>query len=160
MQAVHFVQSCRLHTPGVTGCSWPCSTALGVLRPTFPRQRPADYKSHFTFDHGHHHRPQRPIVAMSLGSSRLSNILLLAACATAYTWPNPQLDELESLLYDQHGFNERGILAGALTPCNAFGFGSTVNRSNAADWIRTVRFASHLRLHALWLMWMGWTGPA
>ena len=91
---------------------------------------------------------------MSLGISRLSNILLLAACATAYTWPNPQLDELESLLYDQHGFNERGILAGALTPCNAFGFGSTVNRSNAADWIRTVRFASHRRLHALWLMRM------
>ncbi|PIL35211.1 hypothetical protein GSI_03001 [Ganoderma sinense ZZ0214-1] len=74
---------------------------------------------------------------MSLGISRLSSILLLAACAAAYTWPNPQLDELESLLYDQHGFNERGILAGALSPCNAFGFGSTVNRSNAADWIRT-----------------------
>ncbi|KAM5540907.1 hypothetical protein V8D89_005551 [Ganoderma adspersum] len=62
---------------------------------------------------------------MSLGISRLSSILLLAASASAYTWPNPQLDELESLLYDQHGFNERGILAGALTPCNAFGFGST-----------------------------------
>nr|VWO95589.1 Histidine kinase [Ganoderma boninense] len=59
---------------------------------------------------------------MSLGISRLSSILLLVACAAAYTWPDPQRDELESLLYDQHGFNERGILAGALSPCNAFGF--------------------------------------
>ena len=73
---------------------------------------------------------------MSLG--RLSKLLLLAASASAYTWPNPQLDELESLVYDQHGFNARGILAGALTPCSNFNFGSTVNRSNAADWIRTV----------------------
>ena len=90
-----------------------------------------------------------------LGISRLSSILLLAACASAYTWPNPQLDELESLLYDQHGFNERGILAGALTPCNAFGFGSTVNRSNAADWIRTVRLTSRCCLHIRRLMWTG-----
>ena len=78
---------------------------------------------------------------MSLGISRLSSLLLLAAYAFAYTWPNPQLDEFESLLFDQKGFNERGILVGALDPCDRFNFGDTVNRSDAADWIRTVRGA-------------------
>ncbi|EJF61036.1 heme peroxidase [Dichomitus squalens LYAD-421 SS1] len=74
---------------------------------------------------------------MSLGISRLSSLLLIAAYASAYTWPNPQLDELESLLFDQQGYNERGILVGALNPCDRFNFGDTVNRSNVADWIRT-----------------------
>ncbi|RDX47274.1 heme peroxidase [Lentinus brumalis] len=74
---------------------------------------------------------------MSLGVKKLSSLLFIAASATAYTWPNPQLDELESLVYDQHGFNSRGILAGALDPCSRFNFGDTVNRSNVADWIRT-----------------------
>ncbi|RPD56148.1 heme peroxidase [Lentinus tigrinus ALCF2SS1-7] len=74
---------------------------------------------------------------MSFGSKKLSGLLLIAASASAYTWPDPQLDELESLVYDQHGFNSRGILAGALDPCSRFNFGSTVNRSNVADWIRT-----------------------
>ncbi|KAI0720710.1 heme peroxidase [Cerioporus squamosus] len=74
---------------------------------------------------------------MSFGGKKLYGFLLIAASASAYTWPNPQLDELESLVYDQHGFNSRGILAGALDPCSRFNFGDTVNRSNVADWIRT-----------------------
>ena len=74
--------------------------------------------------------------------ARLSSLLLVAVSVSAYTWPNPKLDELESYLYDQRGYNERGILLGALVPCDAFNFpgpGDTTNRSNAADWIRTVR---------------------
>ena len=77
---------------------------------------------------------------MSLSTRRPAAFLLLAAAtASAYTWPNPKLDELESLLYDQQGYNSRGILAGALgTNCEAFNFGNTPNRSNAADWVRAV----------------------
>ena len=65
-------------------------------------------------------------------------LAFLAAGAHAYTWPNPQLDALESLIYDQAGFNPKPI-AGKLVPCSQFDFGTTPNRSNAADWIRTVR---------------------
>ncbi len=85
---------------------------------------------------------------MSLGVKKLSSLLFIAASATAYTWPNPQLDELESLVYDQHGFNSRGILAGALDPCSRFNFGDTVNRSNVADWIRTVCVSCALDAYA------------
>ncbi|RPD54679.1 heme peroxidase [Lentinus tigrinus ALCF2SS1-7] len=67
----------------------------------------------------------------------LSALLLLITSATGYTWPNPQLDELERLLYDQFGFNAPGILTSVL-PCNSFvEFNGIANRSNAADWIRT-----------------------
>lgn len=79
----------------------------------------------------------QPIDIMVL-DRRFFSLLLTIVSVSAYTWPDPQLDELESLLYDQHGFNERGILAGALDPCTLFNFGDTVNRSNAADWIRAV----------------------
>ena len=79
---------------------------------------------------------------MSSISHRLVALLLLATTVSAYTWPSPKLDELESLLYDQHGYNSRGLIAGALGPdCSNFGFGSTPNRSNAADWVRAVRRA-------------------
>lgn len=58
----------------------------------------------------------------------------------AYTWPSPQLDELESLHYDQGGYNAHGsIFVGGVTPCTLFLFGNTPGRSNAAEWIRTVR---------------------
>ena len=128
------------------GCSWPSSIVLGI-RAIFQANLVV-YKSPLPFNVEYRRSPARPITTMSLGLSRLSSILLLAVYASAYTWPSPQLDELESLLYDQHGFNERGILAGALSPCNTFGFGNIVNRSNAADWIRTVRNASSHILHA------------
>lgn len=73
-------------------------------------------------------------------SPRLVGLLGLIRIVSAYTWPNPKLDELESLLYDQFGFlSHGGIVASALAPCDTFNFGQTVNRSNAADWIRTVR---------------------
>ncbi|TFK86856.1 heme peroxidase [Polyporus arcularius HHB13444] len=67
----------------------------------------------------------------------LSGLLLLITSASGYTWPNPKLDELERLLYDQFGFNVPGILTSVL-PCNSFvEFNGIANRSNAADWIRT-----------------------
>ena len=73
---------------------------------------------------------------------QLTWLALLVASASGYTWPNPKLDELEALLYDQFGFNAPGILT-AVLPCNSFvDFNGIANRSNAADWIRTVRLPS------------------
>lgn len=80
---------------------------------------------------------------MSSNFKKLTFVLALLTLTHAYTWPNPQLDQLESLLYDQHGWNSQ-IIASLVTPCSAFSFGpAVVNRSNAADWIRTVSNACH-----------------
>ncbi|THH33252.1 hypothetical protein EUX98_g890 [Antrodiella citrinella] len=68
-----------------------------------------------------------------------TGILLSTTCSNlvnAYTWPNPQLDELESQRYDRIGFNARTV-AGSVKPCDRFDFGVSGGRSNAADWIRT-----------------------
>ena len=84
---------------------------------------------------------------MSLASSFVS-LLGFTRLVSAYTWPNPKLGELESLLYDQSGFNAQGgIVASAVNPCDAFNFGDTINRSNAADWIRTVRHLFYSQLY-------------
>lgn len=51
----------------------------------------------------------------------------------AYIWPSPQLDALEEMRFEP-------FLAGFVNPCDLFLFdGSHSRRSNAADWIRTVR---------------------
>ncbi|KAF7373034.1 Peroxidase [Mycena sanguinolenta] len=72
--------------------------------------------------------------------------LSTAACialAHAYVWPNPQLDALEAIRFDQLGFGLLSVqLATFVTPCNLFVFdtvagGATSGRSDAADWIRT-----------------------
>ncbi|KAJ7708335.1 heme peroxidase [Mycena rosella] len=67
-------------------------------------------------------------------------LLAYLATASAYIWPSPQLDELESQRFDQSGNNARGI-AFFIQPCDEFdppGDGPTNSgRSDAADWIRT-----------------------
>lgn len=65
------------------------------------------------------------------------SLLVLPSIVLAYTWPNPQLDELESQRYDRQGYNARELASG-VTPCNTFLLGDTVGRANAADWLRTV----------------------
>ncbi|KAJ7287100.1 heme peroxidase [Mycena rebaudengoi] len=61
------------------------------------------------------------------------------ATASAYVWPSPQLDALESLRWDQAGHNVQPFVT-FVEPCNPFLFkphqGS--GRSDLADWIRTV----------------------
>ncbi|KAJ7658393.1 heme peroxidase [Mycena polygramma] len=67
-------------------------------------------------------------------------LLTLAGSASAYVWPSPQLDALESIRWDQAGTNSHGI-AGFITPCDSFISGTSANhtgRSNVPDWIRTV----------------------
>jgi hypothetical protein len=62
----------------------------------------------------------------------------LVSAVVGYTWPNPPLDALERLRWDQTGFNS-GILGALTKPCNQFIGGATAgNRTNAADWLRTV----------------------
>jgi hypothetical protein len=78
-----------------------------------------------------------------MSSAYLLRLLALFAVVSAvagYTWPNPRLDALERLRYEQAG--PRGSFIGPLvTPCNQFIFGRTPKkggRTNAADWLRTV----------------------
>jgi hypothetical protein len=69
-------------------------------------------------------------------------LALLAAvpAVVGYSWPNPGMDALESLRYDQGG-PAGSILSAFVIPCNQFihdGAGPS-GRTNAADWLRTVR---------------------
>jgi hypothetical protein len=58
------------------------------------------------------------------------------ASVQAYFWPSPQLDALEAMRWDQNRFG----IAPLIRPCDLFIFGPVNSgRSNAADWIRTVR---------------------
>ncbi|KAJ7138643.1 heme peroxidase [Mycena filopes] len=62
------------------------------------------------------------------------------ATVNAYFWPNPMLDELESLLFEILP-GSTGI-ASFIQPCDTFTFSAstdtgTSGRTNAADWIRT-----------------------
>ncbi|KAJ7620424.1 heme peroxidase [Roridomyces roridus] len=63
-------------------------------------------------------------------------LLLLAPFATAYIWPSPQLDALESLRFDQLGFNGH-FFFDFLDPCTFAADEVPAGRSIAADWIRT-----------------------
>lgn len=70
-------------------------------------------------------------------TSPIFGAALCLRLVSAYTWPNPQLDELESQRYDRVGYNARKMTA-SVKPCSRFDFGVSGGRSNAADWIRTV----------------------
>jgi hypothetical protein len=81
-----------------------------------------------------------PLLDHHMALKSLFVAVALSAATRAYIWPNPQLDALESLRYDQYGYNRVGTIIGGLTPCTtAFSFDNQQGRSNAADWIRNVR---------------------
>jgi hypothetical protein len=77
---------------------------------------------------------------MFLCLAALAGGLTFLSTASAYTWPSPQLDALEAARFDQFGINAASTLtfAGFIQPCDRF-FSSDTGRSDAADWIRTVR---------------------
>jgi hypothetical protein len=56
--------------------------------------------------------------------------------ASAYTWPNPQMEVLDALRYEQIG--GKGTASGSVFPCTNFVQGHNAGRINAADWLRTV----------------------
>ena len=81
--------------------------------------------------------------------TQLSSFVFLSV-VSAYTWPNPLLDELESQVYDLFGYNANGFpgFQTGINPCKLDFFNTGLansNRSNAADWIRTVCGSCHLR---------------
>ncbi|KAF8170340.1 heme peroxidase [Mycena galopus ATCC 62051] len=63
---------------------------------------------------------------------------LFFGTAAAWVFPNPQLDALDTVRWDQVGFNSPGISA-FIAPCTFFSPDNTgtSGRSDAADWIRT-----------------------
>ncbi|KIY64382.1 heme peroxidase [Cylindrobasidium torrendii FP15055 ss-10] len=71
----------------------------------------------------------------------LATSLALANSVLAYTWPSPQLDRLESLRWDQDGYNSFEA-ASFVKPCDRYTLserdkGTAGLRTNAGDWIRT-----------------------
>ncbi|KAF8142799.1 heme peroxidase, partial [Mycena galopus ATCC 62051] len=62
-------------------------------------------------------------------------LLACVATAKAYIWPSPQLDALESVRYDQIGFNSHAF-AIFVQPCTA-SFSAIPGRSDVGDWILT-----------------------
>lgn len=69
----------------------------------------------------------------------LLGMLISVTVSHAYVWPNPQLDALEHLRYDGHGYKSINDILYPLTPCSkSFPYRRIEGRSNAADWIRNV----------------------
>jgi hypothetical protein len=70
-------------------------------------------------------------------------LAFVLACpwAAAYTWPNPQMEALDALRYEQDGPGGQNTAAIVL-PCDPSGFVGkdleSAGRINAADWLRTV----------------------
>lgn len=75
-------------------------------------------------------------------------VALLPTFSFARTWPNPQLDELDSQRYDRTGYKARGFAPGVI-PCTDTLSGSDSGRANAADWIRTVSDQDLLYFHVM-----------
>jgi hypothetical protein len=72
-------------------------------------------------------------------STMIFALLAAVPAVAGYAWPNPRMDALESLRYDQGG-PAGSILSAFVIPCNQFihdGAGPS-GRTNAADWLRTV----------------------
>jgi hypothetical protein len=70
-------------------------------------------------------------------------IALIGRQASAYTWPNPQMEALDALRYEQTGATGQAT-AFFVFPCHQDNFigGSDAGRINAADWLRTVSSTS------------------
>ncbi|KAH7101145.1 heme peroxidase [Auriculariales sp. MPI-PUGE-AT-0066] len=73
---------------------------------------------------------------MRFGASPAFFIFIRLTIAVPHVWPNPQLDYLERLRFDQEGYNTAD-LTGILQPCDFHLSGAGTGRSNAGDWIRT-----------------------
>jgi hypothetical protein len=65
------------------------------------------------------------------------------AAVSCWTWPNPRMERLDTLRFDQQGVNVEalGIASGS---CNNFIVSRHGNRTNVGDWLRTVR---HMLAH-------------
>jgi hypothetical protein len=67
-------------------------------------------------------------------------VTFLGRQASAYTWPNPQMEILDAFRYEQTGATGRlgGLVFGCSTSNDVNG--ANASRVNAADWLRTVSF--------------------
>ncbi|KAH7097607.1 hypothetical protein BKA62DRAFT_774081 [Auriculariales sp. MPI-PUGE-AT-0066] len=62
----------------------------------------------------------------------------LLSAASAWTWPNPQFEDLDSARWDIDGYAPRLAIGAGLRPdCTPWIRGPGHGRSNAADWVRT-----------------------
>ncbi|KAI0839932.1 heme peroxidase [Hypoxylon sp. FL0890] len=73
-------------------------------------------------------------------SFRATLLLALAittnSTATAYTWPDAQIDQLESILYQHNGYRQYGLAFG-VAPCNNMANMQETGRDDSAEWFRT-----------------------
>lgn len=67
--------------------------------------------------------------------SSLVTLSSLSLSSNAYTWPNPQTDDLEAYLTQVTGFDNLGF-ADAVHPCSAFKGANNTGRQTAAEWLR------------------------
>jgi hypothetical protein len=70
-----------------------------------------------------------PYRTFSLGLAYLS-------FTSAYRWPNPHVDEIDHLLFDQTGHKANGIFQSGIGTCKQFTGAETVGRQNTAEvWV-------------------------
>ncbi|OTA94923.1 hypothetical protein M434DRAFT_29467 [Hypoxylon sp. CO27-5] len=76
----------------------------------------------------------------SISSSWAILIIVLAIIANgvvaAYTWPDAQIDQLESILYQHSGYRQYGLAFG-VSPCNNMANALETGRDDSAEWFRT-----------------------
>ncbi|KAI1097412.1 heme peroxidase, partial [Jackrogersella minutella] len=70
------------------------------------------------------------------GTLSLALAVLVADLGAAYTWPDPQIDLLESILYQHNGFRQYGLAFG-VSPCNNMANMQETGRFDSAEWFRT-----------------------
>ena len=77
---------------------------------------------------------------MGVPALQLFCLVTTASTISAYQWPNPRLEAIDSLRWDQAGA-QGGILGTGVVPCTTFLNADSEkagNQTNAAQWLRTV----------------------
>jgi catalase (peroxidase I) len=76
------------------------------------------------------------IYTRQIAGPALLFICLISGCS-AYTWPNPQIDFLEALLYEQSNGVSPAVGVGNCSADINFDVSPTKGRTAAAEWLRT-----------------------
>lgn len=74
----------------------------------------------------------------SIAASLCIALAIMQNCPSvvAYTWPDPQIDLLESIRFQQNGFRQYGLAFGVV-PCHSMANMQETGRSDSAEWFRT-----------------------
>ncbi|KAI1386068.1 heme peroxidase [Hypoxylon trugodes] len=100
------------------------------------------YKMRYSLSTHVRKRSSPPTRATMVRTSGPDTMLLLTLAAVAsgpvaaYSWPDPKIDLLESILYQQNGYRQYGLAFG-VSPCTNMANMQETGRDDSAEWFRT-----------------------